>query len=240
MGCMYSKSNNEKILEYCNCAILASETSFSVNEVEALHVLYRRLSSSVVGEGLINKKEFQRALLGNCKQQNLFVDRVFNLFDLKNNGVISFEDFVRSLSIFHPSTPEADKIAFAFNFFDVRNTGYIEREELKKLLLAIFEELNVTLSDNLVEAILEKTFAEVDLKNDGKIDVEEWKEFMSRNSFLMKNMTLPYLKELTTSFPSFFINSEVHDSVLRVKDVCSSNGSSSSKNQYNQYLTQLM
>lgn len=38
-----------KIFIFLHCV------SVSVNEVEALHVLYRRLSSSVVGEGLINK-----------------------------------------------------------------------------------------------------------------------------------------------------------------------------------------
>ncbi|XP_021754371.1 calcineurin B-like protein 7 isoform X2 [Chenopodium quinoa] len=193
MGCMYSK-NGRNNLGYCNSIILASETPFSANEVEALHVLYRRLCCSAVGEGLINKKEFQLALLGNCGQRNLFVDRVFKMFDLKNNGVIRFEDFVRSLSIFHPSTPEADKIAFAFSFYDVRNTGYIEWEELKEMLLAIFEELDVKPSDNLVETILKKTFLEVDLKKDGKIDQEEWREYMARNPLLMKKMTLPCLK----------------------------------------------
>ncbi|XP_021757680.1 calcineurin B-like protein 7 isoform X1 [Chenopodium quinoa] len=231
MGCMYSKNGGNN-LGYCNSIILASETPFSANEVEALHVLYRRLCSSAIDEGQINKKEFQLALLGNCGQRNLFVDRVFKMFDLKNNGVIRFEDFVRSLSIFHPSTPEADKIAFAFSFYDVQNTGYIEREELKEMLLAIFEELDVKPSDNLVETILEKTFLEVDLKKDGKIDHEEWREYMASNPLLMKNMTLPCLKELTTAFPSFFISSEVCDLDLRAEgDVSGSNSSkSSSKN----------
>ncbi|XP_056686878.1 calcineurin B-like protein 7 isoform X4 [Spinacia oleracea] len=229
MGCMYSTNNGRKNFGNCECIILASETCFSVNEIEALYVLYRRLGSSAVDEGLINKKEFELALLGNCGQRNLFVDRVFKWFDLKNNGVITFEDFVRSLSIFHPSTSETDKIAFAFNFYDVRNTGYIERAELKDMLLAIFEELEVTPSDNLVEAILEKTFVEVDHKQDGKIDQEEWKEYMARSPLLMKNMTLPCLKELTTTFPSFFISSEVCDSDLRAaRDVCGSKRSKSS------------
>lgn len=37
--------------------------------------------------------------------------QIFDLFDLKRNGVIDFGEFVRSLSIFHPETPLGDKIA---------------------------------------------------------------------------------------------------------------------------------
>lgn len=33
------------------------------------------------------------------------------MFDLKQDGVIEFEEFVRSLSIFHPNAPEAEKLA---------------------------------------------------------------------------------------------------------------------------------
>ena len=42
---------------------------------------------------------------------NLFVDRVFTLFDVKRNNVIDFEEFVTSLSVFHPSAPLEEKAA---------------------------------------------------------------------------------------------------------------------------------
>nr|XP_023927611.1 calcineurin B-like protein 10 isoform X10 [Quercus suber] len=105
---------------------LANITPFTVNEIEALRELYKKLSQLLVDDGLIHK--------------------VFDLFDDKKNGVIDFEGFVRALGVFHPHAPMDDKIDFAFRLYDLRQTGYIEKEEvsnskLGRWLLPFFQNL---------------------------------------------------------------------------------------------------
>ncbi|XP_050155046.1 calcineurin B-like protein 4 isoform X2 [Malus sylvestris] len=212
MGCYCSKE--AKTPGYEDPATLAAATPFTVNEVEALYELFKKLSSSIIDDGLIHKEEFQLALFRNKNQRNLFADRIFDLFDVKRNGVIEFGEFVRSLGVFHPDAPVEDKISFAFRLYDLRQTGYIEREELKEMVVALLHESDLVLSDDVIEMIVDKTYSDADKKGDGQIDEEEWKEFVSKHPNMIKNMTLPYLKDITLAFPSFVMTSEVEDSEM--------------------------
>lgn len=63
-------------------------------------------------DGLIHKDEFVYGLFKTRDgRSNILVDKIFQRFDVKRNDVIDFEEFVHSLSIFHPGAALEEKAA---------------------------------------------------------------------------------------------------------------------------------
>ncbi|KAL6767376.1 hypothetical protein ACKKBF_B35040 [Auxenochlorella protothecoides x Auxenochlorella symbiontica] len=190
----------EEILGF-NVARLASKTHFTAQEVASLHRLFLILSNELHEDNLIHKDEFLWALF-KARRDSLFADRVFELFDIKQNQVLDFEEFVCSLSVFHPDTPLEEKASFAFRIYDIGHTGAIERSELKRFLIAVMaDNPEVDFDESVLEAIVDATFAELDIARDGRINPEEWGALVSRTPDIISYMTLPVLRELTTRYP---------------------------------------
>ena len=60
-----------------------------------------------------------------------------------------------------------------------------------------------TLRSKGARACMMQTFKEADLAGDGHISPEEWQILVNKNPTLINYMTLPMLKDLTKTYPSF-------------------------------------
>ncbi|KAJ6340641.1 hypothetical protein OIU77_008411 [Salix suchowensis] len=193
MGCFQSKRTKNEA--WCTeLTVLASETPFTMD-------LLAREIFSLHSSGTTIRRI--------CLQTGCLICLMSSAMES-----LSLENSFDPLGVFHPDAPVAEKIHFAFKLYDLRQTGFIEQEELKEMVLALLQESDLELSDDAVQTIVDKTFSDADSKGDGKIDPEEWREFVSKNPSIIKNMTLPYLKDVTVAFPSFVLISEMGESEM--------------------------
>lgn len=181
----------------------------SVDEVYALQELFESVSNSLIADGLIHKSEWGAALVGadphtGQAASSLFVDRVFAAFDAADNDVVDFDEFVRGLSVFHPSAPRDEKADFAFRIYDLHRTGAIEKRELRALLAAATADnpaLGLRPAD--VDALVDAAFAAGDAAGDGVIHPAEWRAIVASNPGALAFMTLPGLRAVTSRYPGY-------------------------------------
>ncbi|CAL8997277.1 unnamed protein product, partial [Prunus brigantina] len=63
--------------------VITNETRFTVNELEVLYELFKKLSSSIINDRSIHKEEFQLALFGTPYGENLFMDKGYFVLPLR-------------------------------------------------------------------------------------------------------------------------------------------------------------
>ncbi|KAM7418701.1 hypothetical protein PAMA_016030 [Pampus argenteus] len=168
---------------------LVQQTNFSKKE---LQILYRGFKNECPS-GAVNEETFKGIYsqffpLGDS---NMYAHFLFEAFDMQNNGAVSFEDFVISLSIILRGSI-TDKLNWAFNLYDLNKDGCITREEMTDIMHSIYDMMGKytypCMKDNAPKDHVESFFQKMDKNNDGVITIEEFLETCKKDENIMQSM----------------------------------------------------
>ncbi|GBG28777.1 Calcium-dependent protein kinase 1 [Hondaea fermentalgiana] len=162
-------------------ARLTSRTD--TKDLRQLYKLFNRfkaltaLSSSTEG---IDKDTFRRGVPMLSVEDNLFVDRVFEVLDEDGSGIIDWSEFVEAMSSLEKGSREK-RTDFLFRVYDIDKDGGITRDELGQFFLS---SLMVEVDDTIREVsdyFVEQVFSEIDLDKNGSMTVDEAIEYIRQH-----------------------------------------------------------
>ena len=123
-------------------------------------------------------------------KKGLFLDCMFNLFDENGDGAISFCEFICGLSILCMTADHREKLRFSFQIYDLDRDKKISREDLTRMLEESLRENKLAFRKELIEQLVEDTFAEADTNKDGFIDFDEYCALYESHPQMLANMTV--------------------------------------------------
>uniref|UniRef100_A0A0K0EH61 EF-hand domain-containing protein n=1 Tax=Strongyloides stercoralis TaxID=6248 RepID=A0A0K0EH61_STRER len=113
---------------------LVNESKFTKREVKAIYRAFKEASpNALIKRDLIREAFVELFPRGDTEH---YADMVFNTFDLDHTGMITFEEFIKSMSTLCRGTLK-EKIDWIYKMYDPRNTGVISWERLFFVITAI-------------------------------------------------------------------------------------------------------
>ncbi|KAG8199173.1 hypothetical protein JTE90_016004 [Oedothorax gibbosus] len=116
---------------------------------------------------------------------------VFNSFDHDNTGAITFTDFVIGLSVLARGSLQ-EKLRWAFSLYDINGDGYITKDELSKIVQAIYELMGKAvepmIEDHTTRDHVDRVFQKLDINKDGLVTIEEFLDSCQRDENITRNM----------------------------------------------------
>lgn len=191
-------SVNEPSLSDVTSALREARRLTNLHSYDAQDV-FDFLQSSAGGEGALTKQQFFRCfnkLIHKTGGQDRslqpqtkdLLDRLFQIFDSDENGVVDVHECAAGLSLLCGGSAE-EKARAAFALYDTNHDKFISFDEMVHYLTSVFKvlfesnaelrrALNVSAQDFAV-ATAHKCFMDCDLNNDGKLSFDEFQLWYS-------------------------------------------------------------
>jgi serine/threonine-protein phosphatase 2B regulatory subunit len=146
---------------------MLEKTTFTEQEVKRMLYNFKKVSTSVVDDGVIDKKEFRAMMTDGAPStespNSVFFDALFRMFDRDSSGEIDFQEFVSSLALYFGKVKDPqhtkDRAHFFFNIFDVDRDGIIGEKDLRLMLTDCLVSNNVPISQADLEKLVQSTLA---------------------------------------------------------------------------------
>merc|ERR1712029_408482 len=166
---------------------MAEETKFSRSEVKFLYRAFKQECPN----GIIDEDTFKEVYenifpLGDASK---YAHLVFKCIDKEDTGGITFGDFMEFLSVMSKGSTQ-EKILWSFDFLDLDKNGFIEKQEMLKVLEAVYEMVvpgnNVSQSEVSTQAEIQ--FAKMDANKDGIVTKQEFLNYCLNNPTVIQSM----------------------------------------------------
>ncbi|KAF9940806.1 Neuronal calcium sensor 1 [Modicella reniformis] len=185
MGKSQSKLTTEELKDLQRC------TRFDKKELQQWYKGFIKDCPS----GELDKPEFQKIY----KQffpfgdPSTFADYVFNVFDSNKNGKIDFKEFIVALSVTSRGELE-DKLQWAFQLYDIDNDQTITRNEMLKIVEAIYKMVGTMVKlpadEDTPEKRVSKIFRLMDKDEDDRLTYDEFKEGSMKDPTIVQALSL--------------------------------------------------
>lgn len=124
----YQTLSGDLLQEYCDL------TPFTRHEIATFHRDFQKLNPNLCNRIDRNfaarPEDVAKLPILKC---NPFKDRIMQVFS-NQNSLVSFDDFVDMMTVFHPRTCATVKLCHAFCIYDFDNDGFLGLEDLKRVI----------------------------------------------------------------------------------------------------------
>ncbi|TPX33521.1 hypothetical protein SmJEL517_g03606 [Synchytrium microbalum] len=155
---------------------LARSSHFSPAEIKKLK---QEFGKAAAKDFSITKAQFRHILENHVScwsagAQYLFLERLFDAFDLDGNQSIDFREFISGLSCFLKGSAE-EKMELSFRVFDVDRSGSVEPKELIRFMAQMYSAFYNEDQSAKVKATVNQLFEDLDINGDGSLSMTEFK-----------------------------------------------------------------
>ncbi len=123
----------------------------------------------------LTREEFADSM--SLKKDSLFIEQMFQLIDQDGNGFISFKEFLDMIVIFAKGSPE-DKLKLMFDMYDIDKSGHLDRDEFKKMLKAMMELVNASVSPDQMDDLIDSMFTAAGFQGKQELTLEDFNVLM--------------------------------------------------------------
>ena len=123
-------------------------------------------------DGTISAKELanvMETLIGQKPSMDE-INSMIKEVDLNSDGKIELEEFITLMMKNNPDSQQEEEVINAFRVFDKEGNGLIQTDELKHMMMTIW--------DKMTEAEADEMIHEADIDDDGVINYEEFVRMM--------------------------------------------------------------